>query len=63
MLQQEYNHDFNETLIEDKAEMTIKGKKFIKIAEQSIKLEDGHDTLELPFRWDDTILPNNYQVE
>lgn len=60
MLVQQYNHDFIER--DDKAEMSVEDKRFIKIAEKSIKLEDGHYTLDLPFRKDDTILPNNYQV-
>ncbi len=42
--------------------MSVEDKGFIKIAEQSIKLKDGHYTVDLPFRRDDTVLPNNYQV-
>ncbi len=62
MLKQQYNHDLNERSVEDKAEMSVEDKGFIKIAEQSIKLKDGHYTVDLPFRRDDTVLPNNYQV-
>ncbi len=62
MLKQQYNHDVNERSGEDNAEMSVEDKRFIKIAEQSIKLKDGHYTLDLPFRRDDTVLPNNDQV-
>lgn len=62
MLMQQYNHDFNERSSEEKAEMSVEDKRFIKIAKQSIKLKNGHYTLDLPFRKDDTVLPNNYQV-
>ena len=57
---QQYNHDFNEKL--DDKEMSIEDKRFIKIAEQSITLKDGHYSLDLPFRKERPVMPNNYQV-
>ncbi len=54
MLKQ-HNHDFNERSREDKDEMSVEDKRLIKIAEESIKLKDGHYTLDLPFRKDDSV--------
>ncbi|XP_059931369.1 uncharacterized protein LOC132474599 [Gadus macrocephalus] len=60
LIVQQYNHDFNEKL--DDKEMSIEDKRFIKIAEQSITLKDGHYSLDLPFRKERPVMPNNYQV-
>ena len=60
LLVQQYNHDFNETL--DDKEMSMEDKRFIKIAEQSITPKDGHYSIDLPFRSERPVMPNNYQV-
>lgn len=60
LLVQQYNHDFNE-VVDDK-EMSMEDRRFLKIAEQSIRLQNGHYSLNLPFRVDCPVMPNNYQV-
>ena len=60
LIVQQYNHDFNEKLDDNK--MLIEDKRFIKIAEQSIMLKDRHYSLDLPFRKERPVMPNNYQV-
>ncbi|KAK0131196.1 hypothetical protein N1851_034101 [Merluccius polli] len=60
LIVQQYNHDFNE-IVDDK-EMSVEDKRFVTIAEQSIKLQDGHYSIDLPFRNNSPVMPNNYQV-
>ena len=60
LLVQQYNHDFNETL--DDKEMSVEDKRFIKIAEQSITPKDGHYSIDLPFRSERPVMPNNTQT-
>ncbi|XP_071486966.1 uncharacterized protein [Diadema antillarum] len=54
-----FNQDFNERIIDDKEEKSQEDLIFIKKVEQSMKLEDGHYEIALPFRRDDVKLPNN----
>ena len=37
----------------------VKDRSFLKIADDSAEILDGHYSLKLPFRKDDTTLPNN----
>ena len=60
LIVQQYNHDFNETL--DDKEMSVEDRRFMKMAEQSIKLQDGHYNIDLPFRTESPVMLNNYQV-
>ena len=39
--------------------MSIEDKRFMKIANESIVLENGHYQLDLPFRKENTVMPNN----
>ncbi len=39
--------------------MLFEDKQFLKIVNESISLSDGHYTLNLPFRKDNVIMPNN----
>lgn len=59
LLISQYNHDFNEKASDEKREMSFDDKSFLKIANESISLLDGHYTLNLPFRKNDVIMPNN----
>ena len=56
---QQYNHDFSETL--DDKEMSVEDRKFMKIIEYS-ELQEGHFNIDLPFRTENPVMPNNYQV-
>ena len=60
LIVQQYNHDFSETL--DEKEISLEDRKFMKIAERSINLQDGHFNIDLPFRTENPVMPNNYQV-
>lgn len=51
--------DFNKKASDEKREMSFDDKSFLKIANESISLLDGHYTLNLLFRKDDVIMPNN----
>lgn len=43
-------------------ETSIEDKRFLKIADESVRIVDGHYRLKLPFRKDNTVLPNNYCI-
>ena len=58
----QYNTDFVEKSYEDKKEMSIEDKQFLKIVEDSATMVDGHYSFKLPFRSHDVSLPNNRQV-
>lgn len=59
MMVQQYNHDFNEKTSEEQAEMSREDLKFMNIMHSSSVLKDGHYSLDLPFRSENSILPNN----
>ena len=59
MLVNQYNHDFSERSSEEQAEMSRDDIKFMNIVDSSAVLKDGHYTLDLPFRHENSILPNN----
>lgn len=59
MLIAQYNSDFSEKLCEEVKEMSVEDKRFLKIADESAEIVNGHYSLKLPFRKDDTTLPNN----
>ncbi|KAK0149192.1 hypothetical protein N1851_010280 [Merluccius polli] len=62
LLKKQYEHDFNERDAEDKVEMSREEARFIEIMEQSVKLQDGHYSLKLPFKTKEVALPNNHCV-
>ncbi|KAK0133432.1 hypothetical protein N1851_031063 [Merluccius polli] len=55
----QYNTDFSEKLCEEVKEMSVEDRRFLKIADDSAEILDGHYSLKLPFRKEDTTLPNN----
>lgn len=59
LLEKQYGYDFNEKDAEDKMEMSREEARFIEIMEQSVKLQDGHYSLKLPFKPKEGVLPNN----
>lgn len=58
----QYNTDFSEKTCEEVKEMSIEDRRFLKIADESAKIVDGHYSLKLPFRNDDSALPNNHCI-
>jgi len=61
MLNKQYNHDFNEIASETK-EMSREDHAFMEKVNGSIKLQDGHYKLNLPFKKENPMLPNNLCV-
>ena len=57
-LESHFNREFNELEVECKEEFSGEDKLFLKKMEQSLKFDDGHYSVGLPFR-DESPLPNN----
>nr|XP_006811455.1 PREDICTED: uncharacterized protein LOC102805443 [Saccoglossus kowalevskii] len=53
------NMDFPERVIDDKRENSQEDKLFLSKVDTSMKYTEGHYTIGLPFRNDDSKLPNN----
>lgn len=49
ILVKQYNQDFAEQHHDEKQEMLVEDKQFLKIASTSATLKDGHYHLKLPF--------------
>lgn len=60
LLNNQFNHDFNEKTVDEK-EMSREDLQFMSIMNNSVKHQDGHYSLRLPFKSDVT-LPNNLGV-
>lgn len=58
----QYQNDFNEKASDYKPEMSLEDKRLVKMAENSITLLDGHYSLNLPFKKDDTVMPDNLHI-
>lgn len=61
MLKNQYDHDFNEVLSEEK-QASREDLQFMKIMEGSAMLQKGRYYLKLPFKNADVLLPNNFPV-
>lgn len=61
MLNKQYNHDFNEIASENK-EMSREDHAFMEKVNRSIELQDGHYKVNLPFKMENPMLPNNLCV-
>lgn len=59
-MEKQYEHDFNDKAAEDKAEMSREEAKFTEIMEQSVKVQDGHYSVKLPFKTKEVTMPNNH---
>ncbi|XP_064624565.1 uncharacterized protein LOC135486033 [Lineus longissimus] len=58
LVRSSFNHDFPEQGIEEEA-LSQEDKRFMKLAEDSINFQNGHYEMRLPFREENTKLPNN----
>lgn len=56
------NQDFSEQAYNEKKELSYEDKQFLTIANDSIKVRDGHYELRLPFRKENINMPNNREV-
>ena len=61
MLNNQYNHDFNERSTEEKG-MSREDIRFLKIMDESAQLQDGHYSMKMPFRKEQLTLPNNLSM-
>ncbi len=61
LLISQYNQEFSELSSEEKTEMSIEDKRFLKIASEAV-LQNGHYHLKLPFRRTNVSMPNNRQM-
>lgn len=61
LLVRQYNQDFPENEHEAK-EMSCEDRRFMDIATSSVVLKKQHDHLPLPFRDEDVVMPNNYEM-
>lgn len=59
LLVAQYNHDFSEKTSDDDFKISREDQRFMEIMDQSISIENGHYCIDLPFRKDDVIMPNN----
>ena len=59
MLVSQYNTDFNEKAYEETSEMSVEDRKFMDIANGSVRIKDGHYCINLPIKDDKLSLPNN----
>ena len=59
LLVSQYNQDFNEKTLEEKHEMSREDLKFMEILDRSTCMLEGHYSMDLPFKEDDIIMPNN----
>ena len=59
MLVKQYNHDFNERSSEEQIEMSREDLKFMNVMSTTTVLTGGHYCIDLPFRQENSVLPNN----
>lgn len=62
MLLNQCNHDYSKRSSEEQAEISTEDIKFMNIVDSSAALKDGHYTLGLPFRHENSILPKNHCI-
>ena len=59
MLMQQYNFDFPERKFDERKEMSVEDKRFMKTMSDSATKKDGHYQLALPFKEKELKMPNN----
>ena len=59
MVEDFYNRDFTESIVDDKTEMSQDELRFMQNAEETVKLKDGHYQISLPFKDREASVPNN----
>lgn len=62
LLVSQYNTDLNERVYDEKSEMSVDDKKFLNIANQSVKVKECHYCINLPFKADNITMPNNRMI-
>ena len=59
MVEDFYDRDFTELIVDDKTEMSQDELPFMQNAEETVKLKDGHSQISLPFKDREASVPNN----
>ena len=59
MVEDFYNRDFVESIIDDRTEISQDERRFMKIAEEIAELKDGHYQISLPFKNPEALVSNN----
>ena len=59
MVEDFYNRDFNESIVDDKTEMSQDELQFMQNAKETVKLKDGHYQISLRFKDREASVPNN----
>ena len=59
MVEDFYNGDFTESMVDEKAEMSQDELQFMQNAEETVQLKDGHYQFSLPFKDREASVPNN----
>lgn len=62
LLVSQYNTDFNEKAYEERNEMSVDDKSFLNVVNESVSIRDGHYCINLPFKSDSVMMPNNRVV-
>lgn len=62
MLVKQFNHDFNERSLDEQLEMYREDVKFMNVMNNTTKLIGGHYCIDLPFKEENPLLPNNRHV-
>ena len=59
MVEEFYNRDFTGSIVDDRTEMPQDERRFMKNAEETVELRDGHYQISLPFKDRVALVPNN----
>ena len=62
MLVKQFNHDFNERSSDEQIEMSREDVKFMNVMNNTTKLIGSHYCIDLPFRQENPLMPNNRHV-
>ncbi|XP_068759701.1 uncharacterized protein [Montipora capricornis] len=54
-----YNHEYSESIADDKTEMSQEEMRFRQNAKETVRLENGNYQISLPFKDHDILVPNN----
>ncbi|XP_062566787.1 uncharacterized protein LOC134229094 [Saccostrea cucullata] len=55
----QFNHDFSERAIDDVPEPSRDDRRFLDFVTNSVRFENGHYVIGLPFKSENVIMPNN----
>lgn len=62
MLVKQFNHDFKESSSDEQLEMSREDAKFMNVMDNTTRLIGGHYCIDLPFREENPLMPNNRHI-